>query len=218
MLSEHTSIDEFIRKKEDEFTLPGSHEDAHWQQMKTMLSTPGKTTPGKLRRQIIRRRIIGYTGGFITITVITTVILFGLRAHNSKKAGTAIAKPPYSDIHQPMAATIRPPGQPPVHAVAKSVIATTTVAQKAPSGTASFPRASYTRQVSPTPLLLLSRLTVAPMPPAYWANFTATCSNSHRSLSFIPTSTPRWWGNKAPAFSSPPIYSSPKPAVLFPAR
>ncbi|HEY4150194.1 MAG TPA: hypothetical protein VGM41_14745 [Chitinophagaceae bacterium] len=148
MLSEHTSIDEFIRKKEEEFTLPGSHEDAHWQQMKTMLSAPGKTTPGKTRRQIIRRRIIGYTGGFITITVITTVILLSRGSHNSKKAGTAIAKTAvHNDIHKPTASIMRPPGQPPVHAVAKPVVAATTVAQKIPSGTASAPRATYTRQV-----------------------------------------------------------------------
>jgi hypothetical protein len=143
MLSEHTSIDEFIRKKEEEFTLPGSHEDAHWQQMKTMLSAPRKT--GKTRRQIIRRRIIGYTGGFITITVITTVILLSLSSRNSKKAGTAIAKTAvYNAVRKTAATTM----QPPVHAVAQPVTAKTNVTTKAPSVMAGAPRATYTRQVT----------------------------------------------------------------------
>ena len=90
MQSEHTSIDQFFRKKEEAFTPGNQLEELHWQQMKSMLAA-GSVLPVKRRRQIIRRRIIGYAGGFVIVTVLITIAVHSINSYTKKaKAATAV--------------------------------------------------------------------------------------------------------------------------------
>src|SRR5581483_8871715 len=92
MQSDKQPIDDFFREKEAAF-LPGDQQlDAHWQQLKTRLSTPGGPTPGKLPAHITR--IIKYLGAMVVITVVTLLIVKTAR-HTSfpKTVSVPVAAP-----------------------------------------------------------------------------------------------------------------------------
>ncbi len=85
MRSEQQHIDDFFRKKEEEFQQDTGQADAHWEQMRGLLKpTIGPDPVPKGYRLSTSRRIIKYLGGFTVVTVITLVTLTTIRS--KKKA------------------------------------------------------------------------------------------------------------------------------------
>ncbi len=85
MRSEQQHIDDFFRKKEEEFQQDTGHADAHWEQMRGLLKPAiGPDPVPKGYRLSTSRRIIKYLGGFTVVTVITLVTLTTIRS--KKKA------------------------------------------------------------------------------------------------------------------------------------
>lgn len=79
MRSEQQHIDDFFRKKEEEFQQDTGQADAHWEQMRGLLK-PTPPAPPKGFRLQTSRHIIKYLGGFTVVTVITLVTLTAIRS------------------------------------------------------------------------------------------------------------------------------------------
>lgn len=89
MRSEQQHIDDFFRKKEEEYQQDSGQTDAHWEQMRGLLKPAiGPDPVPKGYRLSTSRRIIKYLGGFTVVTVITLVTLTTIR---SKKKATSKA-------------------------------------------------------------------------------------------------------------------------------
>lgn len=87
MRSEQEHIDDFFRKKEEEYQQDTGQADAHWEQMRGLLKPAiGPDPVPKGYRLATTRRIIQYLGGFTVVTVITLVTLTAIRS--KKKATT----------------------------------------------------------------------------------------------------------------------------------
>ncbi len=99
MLSEHTSIDDFFRNKEEDFVPDNSREEAHWRQMKTMLA--GKQTTPPHKRRYKRRRVVRYIYGCAVIVLVTTV---AVTTYRHKKTGTVSKHMPIPTYNNNMAA------------------------------------------------------------------------------------------------------------------
>lgn len=90
MRSEHQHIDDFFRKKEEEYQPESGNSGAGWEQMKAML-TPGLPPAPKGFRLLSTRRIIKYLGGFTVVTVITLVAITTLNSKKKVAAAKALA-------------------------------------------------------------------------------------------------------------------------------
>lgn len=87
MQSKQQHIDDFFRKKEEEYQLDDGLAGANWEQMRGLLrSAPGPASKG-LHRQATRR-IIQYVGGFTVATVITLVTIITIKSQKKKTANT----------------------------------------------------------------------------------------------------------------------------------
>jgi len=100
MLSEHPSIDEFFRNKEEDFAPVNSREDAHWQQMKTMLAGSPATPPHKKKRRRMRHRVVKYICGCAVIVLVTTLAI--TTSHPKKRTTKTTTK---ISTHKNIAAT-----------------------------------------------------------------------------------------------------------------
>ncbi|NII23483.1 hypothetical protein HB364_00220 [Pseudoflavitalea sp. X16] len=83
MRSEEQHIDDFFRKKEEEYQQGTGSADSHWEQMRGLLKQGATPTP-KGYRMHTTRRIIKYLGGFTVVTVITLVVITTIKS--KKKA------------------------------------------------------------------------------------------------------------------------------------
>lgn len=90
MRSEQQHIDDFFRKKEEEYQQGTGDADNHWQQMKALL-TPGVTPTPKGYRLQTTRRIIKYLGGFTVVTIITLVTLTTIKTKKKAPAEKPLA-------------------------------------------------------------------------------------------------------------------------------
>ncbi|MBO9566895.1 MAG: hypothetical protein J7621_29245 [Niastella sp.] len=131
MQSEQQHIDDFFRKKEEEYQADAGLADANWEQMRGLLQ-PGPGPAPKGFRWHATRRIVIYIGGFAVVTVITLVTLTTIKS--KKKAPVAKTPAPKTmtapekkqPAAQPLAAnTTKAPAQP----VKKAVITTTATAK-----------------------------------------------------------------------------------------
>lgn len=135
MQSEQQHIDDFFRKKDEEYQADAGLADANWEQMRGLLK-PGLQPAPKGLRWHATRRIIKYIGGFTVVTVITLVTLTTIKS--KKKATVAKTLAPKTvtapekkqPAAQPLATTTKAPAQP----VKKAVIpaAATTKAKAIP--------------------------------------------------------------------------------------
>lgn len=97
MRSEEQHIDDFFRKKEEEYQQDTGSADSHWEQMKGLLRQ-GATPAPRGYRVHTTRRIIKYLGGFTVVTVITLVTLTTIR---SKKKVAASKTPTQQTLIAP---------------------------------------------------------------------------------------------------------------------
>jgi hypothetical protein len=94
MRSEQHHIDDFFRKKEEEYQQDTGNADIHWEQMRGLLQ-PATVPPApgpKGYRLLSTRHIIKYLGGFAVVTVITFVALTTLRSKKKPSAPKALAQ------------------------------------------------------------------------------------------------------------------------------
>lgn len=80
MRSEEQHIDDFFRKKEEEYQQDTGSADSHWEQMRGLLKQGTTPTPRGYRMHTTRR-IIKYLGGFTVITVITLVSITTIKSN-----------------------------------------------------------------------------------------------------------------------------------------
>lgn len=116
MQSEQQHIDDFFRKKEEEYQLDDGLANANWEQMRGLLK-PGPGPAPKGFRWHATRRIIKYIGGFTVVTVITLVTITTIKSKKKSPANTlaqkTMAAPEKKQpAAQPLAATTKAPAQP----------------------------------------------------------------------------------------------------------
>ncbi|MDF2187652.1 hypothetical protein [Paraflavitalea sp. CAU 1676] len=90
MRSEHQHIDDFFRKKEEEYQHDSGDPGAGWEQMKALL-TPGLPPAPKGFRMLSTRRIVKYLGGFTVVTVMTLVAITTLPSKKKMATGKTLA-------------------------------------------------------------------------------------------------------------------------------
>jgi|GEM_PF-1257039 len=152
MRSEQQHIDDFFRKKEEEYQQDTGQADTHWEQMRGLLKPAiGPDPVPKGYKLYSSRRIIKYLGGFTVVTVITLVTLTTIRS-KKKASSKALAQK-----------TIVAPAK-------KQLAATTTINRKdtiispVPKVLpATAPKAATTRSVTTK---ASTRVNVAPVQPA----------------------------------------------------
>lgn len=79
MQSEKQHIDNYIRKKEAEWSQDSGLQDLHWAKMQSLLPRSIPTVTGKKVSIRTSRHIVKYLGGFVVVTVITLVTLTAVR-------------------------------------------------------------------------------------------------------------------------------------------
>jgi hypothetical protein len=75
MQSEHQHIDDFFRKKEEQYMPGNSLQQMHWQQMTGLLAEPGLPAPTTKTKVFTSRRIIKFLGGFSVVTIVTVILI-----------------------------------------------------------------------------------------------------------------------------------------------
>lgn len=90
MQSEHQHIDDFFRKKEEEYQHDTGGAGIQWERMRGLLTAPVPPAP-KGFRLLSTRRIIKYLGGFTVVTVITLVSITTIRSNRKATASRATA-------------------------------------------------------------------------------------------------------------------------------
>lgn len=127
MQSEQQHIDDFFRKKDEEYQSDAGLADANWEQMRGLLK-PGPGPAPKGFRWHATRRIIKYIGGFTVVTIITLVTITTLK---SNKKATAAKTPAPKTVTtpekkqpaaQPLASTTKAPAQPVKKAVTTAAV------------------------------------------------------------------------------------------------
>jgi hypothetical protein len=131
MRSEVQHIDDFFRKKEEEYQQDTGSADSHWEQMRGLLKQGTTPTP-KGYRLHTTRRIIKYLGGFTVVTVITLVAITTIKSKKKAPVKAPLAQTTMAAPQQQVAkttATARNTAPLPV----KSTTAPTAVKKKTPT-------------------------------------------------------------------------------------
>src|SRR5215471_1293869 len=83
MQSDKQHIDNYIRKKEEEWSQDNGLQDLHWAKMQSLLPKSVPTGVGKKVTVRTSRHIVKYLGGFVVVTVITLVTWTATRHKNA---------------------------------------------------------------------------------------------------------------------------------------
>ncbi|WP_276485075.1 hypothetical protein [Paraflavitalea pollutisoli] len=89
MQSEQENIDDFFRKKEEEYQHDTGDAGIQWERMRGLLAPPLQPAPRGFR-WLSSRHVVKYFGGFAIVTVITLVTITAVRS--TKKAATPRTK------------------------------------------------------------------------------------------------------------------------------
>lgn len=149
MRSEQQHIDDFFRKKEEEYQQDTGLADVHWEQMRGLLK-PAPIPAPKGFKLLATRRIIKYLGGFTVVTVITLVAITTLKPKKKAPATKALAQKTVTASPQKQAAaTLRDTTAKPVTPTRARAILPAAASAKA----ATYRPATAPKKMAPAPTI-----------------------------------------------------------------